>query len=116
MRVSNIRPESAEDIENLVKIGLDQVQLSIDGVDSHTNDFLKGKGSFKRLIKTANHFKKIKDKFQTKKPIITLNSTLNSKNYDRLIDFVHLADDLGCNEIILHPLLIFAYFLVATRK
>ncbi len=93
------------DIRNLVDIGWDQIQFSIDGPDSGIHDYLRGsKGIFE---KAKRNFKLLSDyKKQTKAslPYLGFNTVLNRLNYDKLDRMIELADEVGSQLVYFEPL------------
>lgn len=89
----------------LVEIGWDKITFSIDGPDAQTNDYLRGKpGAFNRAIKALNTIKKLKTRMKKKLPLITFNTVLSNKNYDKASAMISLAKKTGCTEVNFEPL------------
>jgi len=93
-------------IKDLVEMGFDNIFFSIDGPDKETNDFLRGKGSFDKSMKSLKLFALWKKKLSKNAPRITLGPVLSSKNFDKLNNFVELANSLSVEEITLQPILV----------
>jgi len=47
---------SDHQIKEFVEFGWDKVSISIEGPDANTNDLLRGKGTFEKIIKTVQRF------------------------------------------------------------
>ena len=89
----------------LVKIGWDQVQVSIDGPNAKINDHLRGvKGAFERATQNVKLLRKIRDKEKSSKPYIGFNTILNSLNYDKLDKMMELAKEVGSQLVYFEPL------------
>jgi len=85
--------------KKIVKMGWDRITFSIEGPDSKTNDYIRGKGSFERVMKSIKMVNRMKQKTKNKYPIIKFNVVVNRKNYNRVTDIVKLAKDVGCSMI-----------------
>ena len=70
----------------LSKVG--HLQISLDGATSTSNDIIRGKGSFDRVIEQIKHLgNSIKNK-------ITLKMVINANNYNEIVDYIDLAVQL----------------------
>lgn len=95
-------------IEEMVKIGVDRVKFSIDGVDAETHDYLRGvEGTFKKVMANIEHFARMKTTLNSEKPRLLFNTVISNKNYRQLPDIVKLGDSVGLNGIGLLPLTVF---------
>jgi len=92
-------------VKKLVKIGWDTILFSINGPNSKVDDYLRGvDGAFDRSIKTINLFAYWKKKLKKEKPELNLGPVLNSKNFNKLDEFVKLARKFSMDSIVLQPL------------
>lgn len=95
----------AEDIQNLVKVRTNRILFSIDGPDAKTHDIIRGvPGAFRKAFRSLRYFKKVKDKTNIDKPVIQINTVLNNKNYDRILEMMELFNRYGAAEWALHPM------------
>jgi len=94
-------------IKKFIHMEMDRILVSLDGYNEKTNDSLRGKGSFKHIITTLNMFKRIKKNLGREKPIIQVNSIINSINCDEISNFVNLLQKFNVKILSLHPLLIY---------
>ncbi len=91
--------------EKLVRLGCDIVQLSIDGANAETHDFLRGeKGSFDRIKTAGRQLMFMKKKFKKDKPSIHVNTVINSKNYNELPNLASLASSFEADIFIANPM------------
>jgi MoaA/NifB/PqqE/SkfB family radical SAM enzyme len=91
--------------KELVRLECDILQLSIDGANPKTHDFLRGKsGSFKKITNAGKLVASIKKKLNKEKPIIQVNTVLNSMTYYELPDLVKLTYSLGGSHFIANPM------------
>lgn len=95
-----------EMIKTLVEIGFDSIFFSIDGPNKETNDFLRGKGSFDKSIRSLQLFAFWKRELKKDKPRISLGPVLSSKNFDKIDKFVELAHNLAVEEVTLQPIIV----------
>lgn len=79
--------------KKLVEIGWDEIQISIDGPDADTNDFTRGRGTFKKIKTLVEEFEKYKNKSRKGKPLLTANMVLHNKNWDKIIEMVEFVKE-----------------------
>lgn len=92
-------------LKSLIKLGWDKITFSIDGPDASTNDYLRGEqGLFNRVIKTLKIINGLKSRFKKKLPLITFNTVLSNKNYEKASAMIKLAQKVGCIEVNFEPL------------
>ncbi|MDI6826345.1 MAG: radical SAM protein [Candidatus Aenigmarchaeota archaeon] len=92
------------DAKFLVKIGWDQVQFSIDGPNPEINDYLRGKGSFEKIVQNIKILRKVKDNLKSNRPYIGFNTVLSRLNFDKLDDMMRLANEVGSELVYFEPL------------
>jgi len=94
--------------ENIVKIGLDELNISLDG-DMKTHDTIRGmKGLFNRISKGIEEVNFYKEKYKTKKPLINLQCTINKDNYTKIEQMIEVAGKLKVNSLTYHHLIFLA--------
>lgn len=92
-------------LKDLTEIGWNKVTFSIDGPDASTNDYLRGKrGAFNKAIKALKTIKRLKSSLRKQVPIITFNTVLSNKNYDKTVKMIRLAKETGCAEVNFEPM------------
>ncbi len=92
-------------IQKFVKIGVDNISISLDSPGEKTHDFLRGKkGIFKKVMYTLTGFNHWKNVFNSNKPKINFNTVLTSQNYNQLNKLVDLASKFGITNLSLNPL------------
>lgn len=79
-----------KDAETMLDCGLDQVNLSVDGVGP-VNDEIRGKGVFDKIERGLNRLIDLKRERNSETPRINLFFTLNAPNHDRLVPFLEWA-------------------------
>ncbi|MBI5682462.1 MAG: radical SAM protein [Deltaproteobacteria bacterium] len=89
----------------MVKLGLDEIIFSLDGPrDIH--DKIRGvKGTFDRAMEGFKLLKQFKKEQRKKKPLVTINATVNGDNYNRLSELIEIADEIGAYHLNIHHLL-----------
>jgi MoaA/NifB/PqqE/SkfB family radical SAM enzyme len=78
--------------QDLAKAGLDRFTVSIDGANAETHDFIRGKWSFKRALKSFERM----GKFEVKRDFATV---ILRWNFEELPAIYKLAKELGANQI-----------------
>jgi MoaA/NifB/PqqE/SkfB family radical SAM enzyme len=87
---------SQTDVEELVRLGWDRITFSLDGPDPQTNDWLRGRGTFRRIVQVIRWFNRWKARLGLTRPTLKLNTVISKKNYDKLPEMIRLAHQLGC--------------------
>lgn len=78
--------------KDLVKSGLGKLTISIDGSNKKTHDYVRGKGSFNRAIKSAKHFVKLRG--NKDKPELEFATCVMSYNFRELIEIYDLMKSI----------------------
>lgn len=91
--------------EQLVDLGVDDINFSIDGPDAETHDSMRGqRGTFQRAMGAMRSLRELKKEHGSGKPNLTLTTVLSAKNYLRIPEMVDLAAEVGATEISINPL------------
>lgn len=83
------------DRELCIKIfeeGVKGIQISLDGIDQSSNDFIRGNDNFRRIIYAIKEIKRIGFS-------VTIATTLNARNIFQIDEFVALKNALGTSAI-----------------
>jgi len=88
--------------EELVLSGLNYLQISLDGFKEKTNDAIRGKGTYKKAIKSIKEIKLAKEKLNSDLKL-SLTTVVTDENIDELLDIVKVAEDFGLNEVSFNP-------------
>jgi len=96
-----------EDFKKLIKVRWDRITFSIEGPDKVSNDFIRGKGTFEKVMANLKILNKLKKRYKSKKPIVKFNVTVNIKNYDKLTKFIILARKVNCSIVHFDSLTVF---------
>jgi MoaA/NifB/PqqE/SkfB family radical SAM enzyme len=84
--------------------GIDHVTISIDGLEE-SNDYVRGKGSFKKAVNAIKLLKKYGGKKCAGELTVGINCVIQNRNLEELTRLVRLAKKLGCNIIVFQPML-----------
>ncbi|MCX6709355.1 MAG: radical SAM protein [Candidatus Woesearchaeota archaeon] len=96
-----INEKTAEEIANS---GIDHITISIDGLMKN-NDYVRGKGSFKKGVNAINLITKYSRKIRNGGLTAGINCVVQNRNLEELPDMARLAKRLGCNIIVFQPML-----------
>ena len=80
------------DVRFLVKSGWDRITFSLDGPNEKINDYLRGRGTFERVMNGIGLFNKWKEKLRVRTPILKFNFVISNKNYTSVADMIKLAN------------------------
>jgi MoaA/NifB/PqqE/SkfB family radical SAM enzyme len=96
---------TAKIAERLVRLECDIIQLSIDGGNAKTHDFLRGKkGSFRSVTNAGKQLTSMKKRFGKEKPVIQVCTVINSRNYNELPKLASLAHSIGAAHFVANPM------------
>ena len=87
--------------EDIVNSKINHIHFSLDGLEG-TNDFFRGEGTFKKIIKAINILNKKRNNAHFS---IGIACTVMDKNVRELYDMVVLADELNVDVINFQPLI-----------
>ncbi|MEM5829515.1 MAG: radical SAM protein [Candidatus Aenigmatarchaeota archaeon] len=88
--------------EELVSSGLDYLQISLDGSKEKTNDYIRGDGSYKKIIKAIKEVRRAKEKLNSNLKL-SLTTVVTDKNLDELLYIVKLVEDFNLHEVSFNP-------------
>lgn len=92
-------------LREIVDLGLDKIQLSLDFPDARTHDLIRGRtGTFDTIIWAARMLNQLKEEKRTHRPWLTTNTILSALNYNRLDEMVELAASVGIEQVNVTPL------------
>lgn len=101
----NLLPKEVS--KELVKIGVDFINISIDGASKKTYEAIRIGGKFDLLINNIKNIQKIKNKSGFKKPYLKINTVISNLNAYEIPSIMKLAKYLGIYEIKLTPVIRF---------
>lgn len=89
-----------EIIEDLVRIGWDCINFSIDSAEEGIQDYLRGqKGSFKKAEEALKQFKKTKTELKKTNPTIVIHSVITKKNYNKIKELMMFAKENSADKL-----------------
>jgi len=89
---------SEDKADKLINSGVDVINISLDGVNPQTHDYLRGKnGAYKQVIKAVGYLVKAKRSDVT--PKIYLNTVVMEQNLGQLEKLVNLAEKVNVDAI-----------------
>ena len=91
-------------MRKLIKIDWNRLEISLDGFNPDTNDYIRGKGVFNRVVNNIRMLNFLKKKLSKENPHIVLNTIVTNLIYDKLSDIITLASDLDVSAVSFHTL------------
>ncbi|MBN2054448.1 radical SAM protein [bacterium] len=92
-------------IQEMVDLGWDQVQFSIDAPDAATHNFLRnGPDAFEKATRHLELFSNEKARRGATAPYIGINCILTNRIHRRLPEMISLAHDIGCQLVFFEPI------------
>lgn len=94
-----------EHASEIVKAGLDELNVSLDG-NSSLHDEIRGMpGLFARIMSGLKEVNRCKQAQGAKRPFINLQCTISAQNYLRLSEMLEVARDAGAASLTFHNLI-----------
>lgn len=94
-----------EDVERVVNAGWDQVQISINGPDAETHNFIARESTaFQRAIKTSKLFAELKEKEGKNNPYVGFNSIITRQSHDKLRKIIETAHQAQSQLVYFEPI------------
>jgi MoaA/NifB/PqqE/SkfB family radical SAM enzyme len=103
--VSNGQLLDVKNIEKLVEFGLDEITLSVHGVNKGTYEQFMVNASYDKFIQVLGTLKKIKEQRNTAKPRLRLNYTVNRDNLEELTRFYDAYGKYGISVLQIRPMI-----------
>lgn len=90
---------------DIVRMGWDQVQISLDCPDAESQDYLRCQpNAFSRAMRTAKRLSEYKRRLSSEKPYLGFNTILTTRNHTRLAEHIELCHDTGFQLVYFEPL------------
>ncbi|MEM5829512.1 MAG: radical SAM protein [Candidatus Aenigmatarchaeota archaeon] len=86
-------------IKNIVKMKWDEINLSLDGSTPEINDYIRGEGTFEKVLEKIKTFQEIKKNNNSSNPLLRLCFTITSTNFQDLPNYIKLAKHLDIKNI-----------------
>ena len=87
--------------KNLTRIGLNHITVSLDGLEDVHNG-IRGDGSYRRTVQAIDSINKYKN---DRLPTVGINFTIMDCNIGQILPVITLAQEKGCNSVVLQPVL-----------
>jgi MoaA/NifB/PqqE/SkfB family radical SAM enzyme len=88
--------------EEIVNSGLDCLQISLDGITEKTNDYIRGRGSFRGAMRAIRHIKKRKNESNSDLKV-SITTVVTDKNVGELLDIYNFVKAEGIDEVAYNP-------------
>jgi MoaA/NifB/PqqE/SkfB family radical SAM enzyme len=99
MIVTNGTLLKRRDLEKLIHLRWDTINFSLDSYKAKVHDYFRGKGTFRKTVKTIRLLKSLKNKHKSFFPVISISTIINKENFHDLDKFILFARNLGCSSI-----------------
>lgn len=88
--------------EEILNSGLNYLQISLDGSTSKTNDYIRGKGSFKKAMRAIGFLLEVKEELDSNLKL-SITTVVTNKNIEELLGIHSLVKELGLHEVAYNP-------------
>lgn len=95
---------SDELIQKLIKLKLNHITISLDGL-GEVNDQIRGKDLFKKIESKFDRINYYKTKYSSNTPTVGINFTIMNHNIEQLLPMVNFAKEKKCNMLLFQPIL-----------
>ena len=95
---------SDEVAREIVEMGWDKIYISLDSPFPDTQDLLRGKGCFMKIVEGVKNLNEWKKKLRTQKPSIHFHCVVCNLNYHQIPQLIELASRLGVDGVSLNAL------------
>ncbi len=102
--------------QEVVELGLDELNVSLDG-DRSLHDEIRGlPGVFDRIMSGLTEVNRFKKALKKSKPLINIQCTITKYNYDRLEVLLGVAKDIKAHSLTFHHLIFLSNDLIERQK
>ncbi|MCD6568600.1 radical SAM protein [bacterium] len=91
--------------EKIIKSGLRNIAISLDGAREETHDHIREKGAFKKAVRALQYLSAAKKQFG-RGPQISVWTTIMKENVAELFDIIELVRDIGVECLVYHPVIV----------
>jgi len=71
--------------------------FSVDGPNAEVNDYLRGRGTFRKLRRNMLLFRDYKRRLKKVWPHVQIYTVISNRNYSRMSELVEFSKDVGCD-------------------
>lgn len=94
-----------ETLKELVCLGLNRIQISLDFPNAAMHDWMRGqKGTFEKVTRAISKLRELRDLSADRKPRIVTTTVLSGLNCDLIDEIVALAARIGVDQVNVTPL------------
>jgi len=83
----------------LIRLGVDSIIFSIDGATASTFNSIRSGADFDTVTRNIKRLKELKEELSSQLPRVSINSVLLKENLSETPGIVHLAAELGADEV-----------------
>ncbi len=98
---TNFTLHSKFELKELVKLGVDVLEINISATDAKTYKKIHIIPHFEKVVENLLYIKKIKDKYKKNKPQIRIMNPICSINYNQIDKMVDFAQEYGASAVYL---------------
>lgn len=91
--------------DRILASGLDEIILSLDGTEAVHDQTRGAAGTFRKLSEGVAEVGRLRRERGARHPRLNINCTLFETNYGELDDIVHIAEEIGADNLTFHHLL-----------
>lgn len=102
--------------QDLVEIGWDELNISIDGLGPLHDEIRGVSGLFDRIMAGIDEVNKLKKSFKRAKPFINIQCTISAYNYEKLDALLYVAKRARANSLTFHNLIFLKSGLIEEQK
>jgi len=82
--------------KNFLEANVSKISLSLDGAKKETHDFIRGRGSFEKVMKAAKILSKLKKEMKSNVEL-EFTTVVMSYNFRELVDIFNLMEKMDFN-------------------
>ena len=97
-----------EKIAAIIATGVTQVCISIDGATRSSYNAIRRGGEFRDLLSNVEKLISMRDQALSRTPLVRFDIVMMRRNIRELPDIVHLASDIGCDQVSMRHLVSFS--------
>jgi MoaA/NifB/PqqE/SkfB family radical SAM enzyme len=86
-------------IEEIVDMEWDEIKFSLDGSKPKINDYIRGRGTFNKVLQKIKIFEEVKKRKSGSKPLLRLCFTITKTNFTDIPHYIRLAKKLNISDI-----------------
>jgi len=92
-----------DSVRKLVLSGVDEIYVSLDGIDQEIYSRYRVGGDFKKVVDGLRLLMEMKNRLESRLPVVELQFLVMRHNESQIADIRRLAQDIGVDRLILKP-------------